>query len=180
MSLRRLNPPILVLTGVENSGKTTLSKALSEALGWPCVLEAARQDETVIQGTTRVVDLERLLGHHMQSVAHLSAQVPPGLVCDTGPLVLDRWCSEMTGHSLQGALEAQKRVDLYLLCQTLTTWEPDPLRSLPLRKDRLEHQERYINHLDAHQLPWAFVPELPLPERLQASIDLIAQHLGTP
>ena len=43
MPVRRLNAhPVVVVTGVENSGKTTLAKALALELDWPLVAEAAR------------------------------------------------------------------------------------------------------------------------------------------
>ena len=51
MSIQRLNRvPVVILTGVENAGKTTLSEGLAAALQWDLIPEAARTDKRVLEG----------------------------------------------------------------------------------------------------------------------------------
>ena len=51
----------MIITGVENSGKSTLTEHLADALDWQRVEEAARHDEAVIAQRTTPADLQRLL-----------------------------------------------------------------------------------------------------------------------
>lgn len=181
MSIRRLNsPPVVVLTGVENSGKTALAEALVKSLGWAHLPEAARTDPKVIQGRVNKGDLARLLDAQTKALSALKTENVQGIICDTGPLVLDRWCASVFGCSLEKASDAQQDVDLYLLCHTLPDWEADPLRSLPDFDDRLAHQKGYADQLKSNDLPWQEVPVHPLPERLEFALDLIARHCPRP
>ena len=61
MPVRRLTPLRVIITGVENSGKSTLTEHLADALDWQRVEEAARHDEAVIAQRTTPADLQRLL-----------------------------------------------------------------------------------------------------------------------
>ena len=45
---------------------------------------------------------------------------------DTGPIVLDLWARTVWNHALEGVEAARNHVDLFLLCDTLPDWEPDP------------------------------------------------------
>mgnify|MGYP002395586322 CR=1 FL=1 len=56
-----MNSGQIVITGVESSGKTTLSRLLADASGWPLLPERARTDPAVLTGTHGPADLERLL-----------------------------------------------------------------------------------------------------------------------
>lgn len=179
MSVRRLSrPPIVVLTGVENSGKSTLAESLSAALGWALLPEAARHDDAVLSGQVTVDDLSRLLAEFQRDVATVSAAHPPGVLCDTGGVVLDLW-SEVAFHQpLPGAADLQAEADLYVLCRTLPEWEPDPLRSLPDLAARRDLEARYVNRLTERGLPWIDLPALPLDQRVQRAKDAILHALS--
>ena len=179
MSVRRLSrPPIVVLTGVENSGKSTLAESLSAALGWALLPEAARHDDAVLSGQFTVDDLSRLLAEFQRDVATVSAAHPPGVLCDTGGVVLDLW-SEVAFHQpLPGAADLQAEADLYVLCRTLPEWEPDPLRSLPDLAARRDLEARYVNRLNERGLPWVDLPALPLDQRVQRAKDAILHALS--
>ena len=74
----------------------------------------------------------------------------PGVVCDTGDLVLRMWSEAVLDFSWHPLLPPNPRVDLHILCPTLPTWEEDPLRTLPRLDDRLALEEQYRAHL-AHR-----------------------------
>lgn len=158
--------PIIVLTGVENAGKTTLAKALSEEWGWSLIPEAARQDETVRSGRTGQQDLQRLLTQFRRRLDEHDAAEDRHLLCDTGALVLDMWSREVFGTSLPDVEETMKRADLHLLCHTLPEWTPDPLRTLPKFEDRLSLQEKYRSRLAATGIPFAEIEPAPLSQRV--------------
>lgn len=139
--------PVIVLTGVENAGKTSLAKALSQELAWPWIPEFARTDAAVISHSAEHIDLQRLHDTFRRSLAGSRENGKENILCDTGALVLDMWSRTAFERPLMGAEDTMHTVDLHLLCHTLTDWEPDPLRTLPLLDDRLALQDKYRQRL---------------------------------
>lgn len=139
----------IVVTGVECSGKTTLSQALAQRLGWAWVPEHARTHSDVVAGKVQESTFDEL--HESQTAAAAEARsTHPGVVCDTGDLVLRMWSEAVLDFSWHPLLPPDPRVDLHVLCPTLPTWEEDPLRTLPRLEDRLALEEQYRAHL-AHR-----------------------------
>ena len=171
MSVRRLTPRRVIITGVENAGKSTLARHLSDALGWPLIPEAARSETAVKEGRTTPGDLQRLLDEFRSAL-----NVQRDTLFDTGPIVLDLWARTVWNHALEGVEAAQNHVDLFLLCDTLPEWEPDPLRSLPRWEDRQALEAQYVQALDRSGRPWARVPVAPVADRVEWACQAIAQH----
>ena len=94
MPIRRLTPRRVVITGVENAGKSTLARHLSDALGWPLVPEAARTDAAVTEDRTTPDDLQRLLDGIRSAL-----DVSQDTLFDTGPIVLDLWARAVWNHT---------------------------------------------------------------------------------
>ena len=177
MPVRRLTrPPVVVVTGVENSGKTTLTQALADRLDWPWIAEAARTDAAVIDGTTSPLDLSRLLTDFDEAVGTTLAQEPAGILCDTGALVLDQWSRWAFHEALPGAASLIASVDLHILCRTLPEWEPDPLRTLPELEDRQRLESQYVACLESLGHPWLDLPVLPVQSRLDRAVEAIRSH----
>lgn len=180
MPVRRLSRPFtVVLTGVENAQKTTISQLLAQRNRWPVIGEAARFDTTVVEGRTTLKDLQRLQDHFMAEVDELQSSSAPVLLCDTGALVLDMWAREVFGEGLRHTEEAMRMMDLHLLLHTMPQWHPDPLRTLPRHEDRLALQERYRARLASSGMPFEEVPMGSTEERLKQVHDLILQFEGT-
>ncbi len=181
MRLRRLNRPlVVVLTGVENAGKTTIGELLSLRMKWPLIPEAARTDAPVLAGKTTLEDLQRLQDQFIDDVEdHRRQAASDVLLCDTGGLVLDIWASEVFGQGLARTEEAMALMDLHLLFHTQSEWHPDPLRTLPRLEDRLALQERYRKRLKESKCAFEEVWMTFGAERYQRARDLILAH-GTP
>lgn len=173
MPVRRLTPSRVVITGVENAGKSTLTEHLADALDWPRVEEAARHDEAVIEQRATPADLQRLLND-----LHGALQVRRDTLFDTGPVVLDVWARALWNHTLTGVDTVMAEVDLFLFCETLPDWEPDPLRSLPRLEDRLALQQTYADALTASGRPWVALPPLPIPARIRLAREAIDTHFA--
>lgn len=173
MPVRRLTPSRVVITGVENAGKSTLTEHLADALDWPRVEEAARHDEAVIEQRATPADLQRLLND-----LHGALQVRRDTLFDTGPVVLDVWARALWNHTLTGVDTVMAEVDLFLFCETLPDWEPDPLRSLPRLEDRLTLQQTYADALTASGRPWVSLPPLPIPARIRLAREAIDTHFA--
>ena len=143
----------IIITGVESSGKTTLSGSLSKFTQWPCVPEYARTDPAVLAGLHGPMDLERLMLEQANEALRLAANGP--VLCDTGAIVLSIWSEVRFGIALPGAKEVAQRAGLYLLCEPDLPWEADPLRDMPDFKERKDLHEKYKERLIAWELPHA-------------------------
>ncbi len=177
MSVRRLNRvPIVILTGVENAGKTTLAQGLATALHWDLMPEAARSDRKVRDGTVNGEHLQHMLEGFSQRLSKLLTHAQNGIVCDTGGLVLDIWARHAFGEELTGVKTVMQRADLHMLCHTLPDWEPDPLRTLPLHADRLALEASYRERLNQGGIAFCELAPMGQHERLEHAVHSIRQH----
>jgi len=108
----------LALLGGESSGKTTLARALAEALGSVWVAEYGRQRWEELRETLSVAELVMVARRQvaLEDEAALNAQV--WLVCDTTPLTTLQYCLHDHGQA-PAELEtlARRHYDLTVVCE---------------------------------------------------------------
>lgn len=141
-------PIKIAVTGVESTGKTTLTSALAAHLGGTTVRECARFDLDVQTGQVTLATLERLADEQWEAccVAERRAK-DEGLRCvvsDSDAIVLSLWGEHVFGQAPSGLEPLTSWPDLVLLCVPNIPWEKDPLRSLPNLDDRLALHDRYL------------------------------------
>ena len=157
----------IVITGVENSGKSTLIQPLAEKFNWPFILELCRENEAVLNGTETFETLKEL--HRLEEkrfeemIDSTSAQ---GVFCDTAGLVLDLWAESVFGESVTTGFFSIK-IDLYLLCETIEKWEEDPIRLIPNHQERIEKNNEFRARLELEKAPYIYIPVMPLDERVE-------------
>lgn len=144
--------PLVCLTGVESTGKTTAARALAAHLGWAWVPEAARTDAAVYAGTTAPEDLARLNDLQREAIARCAGA--PGIVADACPLVLEVWSEIAFRCCPVGAFRDGQQVDLFLLCAPDLPWEPDPLRVFPEANRRWEIHRLFESRLISRGCPY--------------------------
>ncbi|PCJ81769.1 MAG: hypothetical protein COA49_04500 [Bacteroidetes bacterium] len=163
-------PIRVVLTGVENSGKSTLIKPLAKKLNWPYILELCRENEDVLNGNETFETLLNLHKLNESRVHELRVNTKSmGILCDTGPVVLDFWSKSVFGESIFNYdHEITKiEVDLYLLCSTIEEWEMDPIRVIPDYNTRVQIHRRFRGRLQELNLPFIEVPVMSTSERVE-------------
>ena len=138
----------VVVTGVENSGKTTFAKLLARELHWPMIEEHARRHQAVLNGQVNEDTFDQLHESQTEAAADIARAGHAGVVCDTGDLVLRMWSEQVLGFSWHPLSPPWPSVDLHILCPTLEVWEEDPLRSMPRLEDRLALEAQYRAHLE--------------------------------
>lgn len=178
---------LLVTTGPESCGKTTLATALQEQLQAPLVPEAARDylhRHCEVHGHYRYAqsDLTAIAREQFALEQQALKQPVPYVVCDTDLLVIMVW-SEMKFGSIDPvitdlfALSIAGTRRLYLLCDHHVPWEPDPLREDP--DNRATLFARYRHWLDHYGLDYRIVSGS-VAERLAQVAALIDAGGGCP
>ena len=174
------SPLLLVTTGAESSGKTTLAQALAAALSAPLVNESSRSY------LNARLELDPCFHYQEEDLYHIAVAqrevettnvllTTSYVVCDTDLVVLQIWSEVRYGHvapRLQALIdESLSERRLFLLCAPDMPWEPDPLRENP--SDRWPLFERYRDFLDARALPYLTLAG-PHPERVQTVLAHLA------
>mgnify|MGYP002029345080 FL=1 len=129
----KMNGVKIAFTGPESSGKTTMSKWLSEHLSFDFVEEYAREYLSQKTDYNRE-DLNKIALEQFRR-----NQASGNLAIDTEMLVMKLWHEEKYNYCSDLILELLERqkLDFYFLCKPDIPWEVDPLRENPLDRDRL-------------------------------------------
>ena len=133
---------ILVLTGPECSGKSSLAAQLHAHLDWPLLPELAR---AYLDGRHAQSGIYRYRPSDLLNLASMQRQAEAlkcnkdDAILDTDLLTLIVWWQEKFGPvprqlSSQWQCQATRR---YLLCKPDMPWQPDPQRENPSDRDRL-------------------------------------------
>lgn len=145
----------IVITGAESSGKTTLAKDLSMALGYILVEEQSRDYLNNLTRPYQQDDLAQI--SELQFNAINNALVKGHVVSDTDLLTQKIWglekynkADEFTDKHYPTQLP-----DLYIVCSPDIPWEPDPLRENQHDRDRLFM--RYLKVLETLKVPFTIV-----------------------
>ena len=165
----------IAITGVESTGKTNLTEALSARLGGVAVRECARYDAEVIAGKTTLATLERLADVQAEAceiaVQQAASTGAACVVSDTDALVLKLWGEHAFDRAPAGLERLEAWPDLTLLCAPTIPWVADPLRSMPHLEDRVALHASYaeaVASMPAHAIIDATAHEKRLDQAVRA------------
>ncbi|MFT5820522.1 MAG: NadR type nicotinamide-nucleotide adenylyltransferase [Crocinitomix sp.] len=137
----------IAITGPESSGKTTLSRSLSEHFKVPFIPEFARTYLEKINGDYNQFDLDKIAQGQLKSI--LSSQNTIN-ISDSDFSVLEIWSHYKYGNVSDFIFGLVKKdlFDLHILCTPDIPWEEDPLRENPDNRDQLFelYKESLIKH----------------------------------
>lgn len=108
----------IALLGGESSGKTTLARALADALGTTWVPEYGRQRWEELRATLSVDELVAVARRQIVMEEEALARARHWLVCDTTPLTTLQYClhdHQQAPAELQAL--ARRRYDLSVVCE---------------------------------------------------------------
>ncbi len=165
---------IVVITGPESCGKTTLARQLANRWGAPLVNEVARDylREKDSYQKTDLLEIAKLQYSMEQKEVALS---PEKLVCDTDLLVILIWsevkygsCDPWICETFENCSNQKLLARHYILCDPKMPWQPDRLRENPHNRNELF--AIYLKKLTDYKLSYSIVKGEPH-ERLQQAID---------
>lgn len=165
-----MNTEILVVTGPESSGKTTLASQLSDHWQTPLVTEVAR-DYLKDKDSYQQHDLLEIARQQHRQEQTLLSQLPEKIICDTDLLVIMIWsevkyrcCDPWIVDTFENSIKQESSNRHYYLCDFNIPWEADTLRENPHNRDEIFHL--YLRKLQQYQLRYSLIKGSP-EQRLQ-------------
>lgn len=169
-----MSTEILVITGPESSGKTTLASQLADHCKAPLVSEAAR-DYLKESDSYQQHDLLEIAKQQHKQEQTLLSHFPERLVCDTDLLVIMIWsevkyehCDRWIYTTFENSIKQRSSNRVYYLCDYNIPWQADPLRENPDNRDELFNL--YLQKLKEYELDHHIVKGDPR-VRLQQVLD---------
>jgi nicotinamide riboside kinase len=146
----------ILVTGPESTGKSTLSKYLSQKLEITLGVETAREYLNKLKGKYDLQDVENI-ARQQYNQENLIKRINPSAIFDTGPFVLKVWLQERFNHTSSFVEDWIFHCDYshILLCKPDIAWQPDLLREHPTDRERLFHI--YQELLEKLHLPYYIV-----------------------
>jgi len=169
-----MSTEVIVITGPESSGKTTLASQLSDYWKTPFVPEVARDYLKEKNSYEQHDLLEIPMRQHKQERALLS-YFPEKIICDTDLLVIMIWseakygyCAPWIYNTFESSIKQQTFPRYYYLCDSKIPWQADRLRESPDNRDELFNL--YIQKLKEYELDHSIVKGEPK-ERLHQVLN---------
>lgn len=152
MSFRK-QQKIIVVTGVESTGKSTLAKSLASELEQAYVPEYARQYLLNRNNQYNYEDLEEIARLQLSAIQNASSEI---VIVDTALIVLKIWSEAKYGKCSRYILNELAKFEptAYLLCDIDLPWEADPQRVYPNLADRERVQQNFVAHLQEQGSPF--------------------------
>lgn len=169
-----MSSEVIVITGPESSGKTTLAEQLATYWKVPLVAEFAREYLTEKESYHQE-DLLEIAKQQNEDEQTMSSQPVKRIVCDTDLLVILIWSEVKYGYCDPWIIDTFKRAihkpgfhRKYFLCDYKIPWQDDPLRENP--NNRGELYERYLEKLKDYELDYQIVKGDPQ-QRLRQAVE---------
>jgi len=136
---QRVNSSVkkVCVIGPECTGKTDLSKFLSEHYNTPWVDEYARAYLNKLGRPYQQHDLTKIAHGQMRMEDEWLNDANKVLICDTNLLVIKIWSEYKFGTCDKEILKgmAERKYDLYLLTNIDIPWQDDPQREHPQKRE---------------------------------------------
>lgn len=141
-------PFVICITGPECTGKSTLARDLSEALGCEAVPEYAREYSSSLESPVGQWSDDKYLALAAEQYARIEAAVSRAhhfLVCDTDPFSVWVWHRFYRGSPMPALKDIAERTpcSLRILCGIDVPWVDDGVRD-----SGRSRESRYLTFLD--------------------------------
>jgi len=144
-------PKIVVITGAESTGKSTITELLAQHFNAPYIPEIARDYVENLNRKYNYSDVENIAKRQVDQLNALKNSNHPFIFVDTWLIITKIWF-EVVFNKIPSWLENEIRntkIDLFLVCDIDLPWQADPVREnggetrLILHKKYLENIKYY-------------------------------------
>jgi NadR type nicotinamide-nucleotide adenylyltransferase len=164
---------IIVITGAESTGKSTLTEALAKHFNTPYIPEIAREYVEKLDGDYNYNDVETIARMQVEHFREIQYTNTPYIFIDTWLLNTKVWFEEVFEKSPDWLLPEilEIKVDLYLICDIDLPWIYDPVRENGGEK-REFLQNRYIENIKEFNFKYEMV-QGKNEERFQNTLEIL-------
>ncbi|MCF6357686.1 MAG: ATP-binding protein [Draconibacterium sp.] len=126
----KTTPKIIVITGAESTGKSTLTETLAKHFNVPFITEIARDYVERLNKKYDYNDVEEIAKIQVEQLNHLKNTNHPFIFVDTWLVITKIWFEVVFKKTPDWFdLEIQKnKIDLFLVCDTDLPWIADSVR----------------------------------------------------
>lgn len=170
---------IIVITGPESTGKTTLAADLAIYFGGYWIPEYAREYVSSLKQAYTYEDVENIARHQLGVLDDPRLGKYAWIFLDTDLIILKVWFQEVYNRVpdwLEMAI-SERKVDGYLLCATDLPWLPDPVRENPGHRREILFR-RYQEELQKYRLIYRIVCGTG-PERTRRAAHFVREMMGS-
>lgn len=154
----KIKPKIIVITGAESTGKTTLTEQLAAHFGVHYLPEIAREYVENLNGKYAYSDVEKIAKMQIELFANISKIKEPYIFIDTWLIVTKIWF-EFVYNKIPDWLihEIEKtKIDLFLVCDIDLPWVFDPVRENGGENRKILHN-KYIEEINKFNFAYKIV-----------------------
>ena len=151
-------PKIVVITGAESTGKSTLAEALGKNFNVPVIPEFAREYVEKLNRPYNYNDVEMIAHQQVEELNTAIKSGHPVIFVDTWLIITKIWF-EVVFQKVPQWLENEIRtaaIDLFLVCDTDLPWIPDSVRENGGEKRRILH-DMYIENIKKYNFTFHIV-----------------------
>jgi NadR type nicotinamide-nucleotide adenylyltransferase len=154
----KTKPKIIVVTGAESTGKTTLTEQLANHFSSPYIPEIAREYVENLNRKYTFSDVETIAKKQIKLFNEISKSDTPYVFIDTWLIVTKIWF-EFVYHEVPDWLisEIEKiKIDLFLVCDIDLPWVYDPVRENGGENRKILH-DKYITEIERFNFNYKIV-----------------------
>ena len=129
-SALKSQPKIIVITGAESTGKSTLTESLAKHFNVPYIPEFARKYIENLHEKYTYSDVEKIAQKQVEQLGRLTNTNHPFIFVDTWLIITKIWF-EVVFNKTPNWFESEmqhNKIDMFLVCDTDLPWVPDPVR----------------------------------------------------
>lgn len=154
----KISPKIIVITGAESTGKSTLCENLAVHFNVPFIPEIAREYVENLNEKYTYEDVEAIAKKQVEQLNQYKNSNFPFIFVDTWLMVTKIWFDVVFKKEpewLQAEIEKTK-IDLFLVCDIDLPWIADPVRENGGKKRKILHQ-KYIETISQFNFEFKIV-----------------------
>jgi len=172
-STLKSTPKIIVITGAESTGKSTLTEALANHFDVPFIPEIAREYVENLSEKYNYHDLENIAKKQIKQLTQLKKTKHPYIFVDTWLIITKIWFKVVFNKIpvwFDSAIEENK-IDLFLICDIDLPWIPDAVRENGGEQRKIL-QNKYIQNIKDYNFKYKIVSGKD-DERIQNAINYL-------
>ncbi|NOR76169.1 MAG: AAA family ATPase [Draconibacterium sp.] len=155
---KKTSPRIVVITGAESTGKSTLTEALANHFNVPYIPEIAREYIENLNKKYTYKDVENIAQKQVERLGRLFNTNHPFIFVDTWLIITKIWFEvvfKKTPDWFKSEFEIN-RIDLFLVCDTDLPWIPDSVRENG-GEQRVVLHNKYIETIKKYNFKYEIV-----------------------